>query len=132
MTIAQAISLADNLEENRFPIEAKIKWLAILDGKVWKEVIATHELPEDWIPLPYDYDFAEVYEDSDPNDTRLLVLEPYTDVYIWYLQAQIQLLNGDTARYNQSILMFNNAFQSFQDAWNREHLPVNHFHSFKV
>lgn len=124
MTISEAIALADSVEENRFPAETKVEWLSLLDGRIYNEVILTHEDSEDVTYEPYDPD--------DAATTDLLVPDPYSDFYPWYLQARIQLSNGDTARYNQSIVMYNTAFQAWQDAYNREHMPIQKFRIFKT
>ena len=123
MKVDEAIQLADSVEENLFPRATKVAWLSMLDGRIYKEIILTHEDSDD---IEY-----EPYDPTEASTTDLIVPDPYSDLYPWYLQARIQLSNGDTARYNNSIQMYNVAMQDFQDAYNREHMPVQHFSSFK-
>ena len=124
MTISEAIALADSVEENRFPTATKVEWLSLLDGRIYNEVILAHEDSDEITYEPYTAEDAET--------TDLLVPDPYSDFYPWYLQSRIQLSNGDTARYNQSIIMYNVAFQAWQDAYNREHMPVQKFRLFRT
>lgn len=125
MTVKEAIDLADSWEENRFDAETKVKWLSLLDGKIYNEVILTHRDSED-----VEANFP--YTTTDMASTDLLVPDPYSDFYPMHLQAQIQLSNGDTARYNQSVALYNNAYQTWQDAYNRTHMPIQAFRHFKV
>lgn len=116
MTIAEAISLVDKLKPNQYPPEMKIKWLDKLDGQIYREVIDTHE-------NPVIGQFAG-YSDDTPQDTELLVCHPYDeDIYSFFLQAAVDRENGETAKYNQTITLYNNAFLAYQNWYNRTHIP---------
>ena len=55
----------------------------------------------------------------------LLVPEPYAmDVYNYFLQSQIDKENMETAKYNQSAALYNSAYQSFTNYYNRTHRPI--------
>ena len=125
MKVKDAIDLANEWEENRFSTATKVEWLTLLDGKILEEVINAHEDADEMeSDLPYTV--------ADYATQDLLVPDPYSDFYPLYLQAQIQLSNGDTARYNQSVALYNNAYQTWQDAYNRAHMPIKHFGFYKV
>jgi hypothetical protein len=116
MTIEQAISLVDKLKPNQYLPVLKIKWLSKLDGQIFKEVFATHE---DNPIIAFD-GYTE-----DDKEKELLVPYPFDeDIYNYFLQAQIDKENGETAKYNQSITLYNNAFLAFQNYWNRTHMPI--------
>ena len=57
--------------------------------------------------------------------TELIVPAPYDDIYIKWLEAQIDYANGEYGKYNNTITMYNNAYLAFAKAYNREHLPKN-------
>lgn len=117
MTIAEAINHVDKLKPNQYSQSFKVKWLSKLDGQILKEVFATHE------DNPID-NFSG-YDDNTSTDTELLVPYPYDeDIYNYFLQSQIDKENGETAKYNQSITLYNNAFLSFQNWYNRTHVPI--------
>lgn len=117
MTIAEAISLVDKLKPNQYTEDMKKNWLSKLDGLVFREVFQTHEDN----PL----ESFEGYEEAG-METELLIPYPYDeDIYNYFLQASIDKENGETAKYNQSITLYNNAFLTFQNWYNRTHKPIS-------
>ena len=117
MTIAEAISLVDKLKPNHYTEIMKKNWLSKLDGLVFKEVFQTHE--ENPIELFEGYENAGM-------ETELLIPYPYDeDIYNYFLQASIDKENGETGKYNQSITLYNNAFLTFQNWYNRTHKPIS-------
>lgn len=116
MTIAEAISNVDKLKPNGYTEKQKISWLSNLDGLVFKEVFQTHENS----PI----ESFEGYDNA-PMDTELLIPYPYDeDVYNYFLQKNIDKENGEIAKYNQSVTLYNNAFLAFQNYYNRTHMPI--------
>lgn len=49
---------------------------------------------------------------------------PYDEVYLRWLEAQIDYANGEIERYNNSITAFNHAYSAFERYYNRTHLPI--------
>ena len=92
MTIIEAINHIDSLKPNSYTQADKIIWLSNLDGIIKNEIIDTHEGSEN---VTFDGYNAET-----ALDTVLLVPAPYDDVYIKWLEAQIDYANGETNRYN--------------------------------
>ena len=115
MTIIEAINRIDSLKPNSFSPEDKIAWLSTLDGEIKTNIIDTHEGSEGVTFNGYDTDTA--------LDTVLLVPAPYDDIYIKWLEAQIDYANGETSRFNNSIVMYNTAYSAFQRYYNRTHMP---------
>ena len=123
MTIREAIEQTDALKDNQYTQEQKIGWLSQLDGYVFKEIILTHE--NDGTP------FSGFNSETDP-DTELLVPAPYTDVYRWFLESRIDLANGELAKYNNSVSLYNNAYLTYFDYYNRTHAPLQQAAYFKL
>ena len=116
MTIQEAVNLADRMKPNQYDHETKVQWLSKLDGMIFREVITTHEGGT--------LTAFDGYDASDP-DVVLLVPYPYDeDVYNYFLQSQIDKENGEMAKYNQSIVLYNNAYQTFWNWYNRTHRPL--------
>ena len=115
MKLIEAINKIDALKQNSFSTPEKIGWLSTLDGIVKCEIIDTHEGAEDIV--------FNGYDESTPNDTELLVPAPYDDVYIKWLEAQINYGNGEIGKYNNSMTMFNSAYGTFERFYNRTHMP---------
>lgn len=116
MTIQMAIDAVDRLKPNMFKTDQKITWLSDLDRMVWEEVVMTHEGAPDGIP------FEGYDQDTNPG-TDLLVPEPYTDIYRHYLTAQMDIANRDNVEYAKDMVLFNSAWQTLCNYWNRTHLP---------
>lgn len=62
----------------------------------------------------------------------LLVPFPYTDMYLFYLSAQIDLGNAEIAKYNNNKQLFNNAYLTFSDYYTRTHMPLTACREFKL
>lgn len=122
MTIIEAINRIDSLKPNSYTQEDKIAWLSTLDGNIKKEIIDTHEGAEGVIFNGYDADTA--------LDTALLIPAPYDDVYIKWLEAQIDYANGETNRYANSMIMYNTALSAFTRYYNRNNMPKGHQFKF--
>lgn len=115
MTIIEALNKIDNLKPNSYTQQDKVKWLSILDGIIKTEIIDTHEGAEKVT--------FNGYEAETPVETVLLVPAPYDDVYVKWLEAQIDYANGEIAKYNNSMDMFNTAYSAFARYYNRTHMP---------
>lgn len=116
MTIIEAINRIDSLKPNNYTPEEKIKWLSTLDGNIKTEIVDTHEGSENVTFNGYEVDM--------PLDTVLLVPAPYDDIYLKWLEAQIDYANGETPKYNNSMIMYNSAYSAFQRHYNRTHMPI--------
>lgn len=124
MTIDEAITHVDKLKPNQYAREFKIKWLSKLDGLIYREIFLTHD--------GNTLESFEGYNGDTPVDTQLLVPYPYDeDIYNYYLQAQIDKENCETARYNQTITLYNNAYMTFWNWYNQTHTPVPRCQRFK-
>lgn len=116
MTIIEAIEQVDLLKPNNYTQEDKIAWLSMLDGVIKTEIIDTHEGAEDVAFNGYGVDIS--------RDTVLLAPAPYDDVYVKWLEAQIDYANGELAKFNNSITMYNTAYAAFERYYNRTHMPL--------
>lgn len=120
MTIAQAIETVDQLKPNQYSEEQKLQWLSQLDGKIFVELISTHEGGK------------ESFEPYTEMEQELLVPFPYDqDIYNYYLQSMIDRENGEVAKFNQSGALFNNAYAEFSAIYNRTHVPLPQRSAFR-
>lgn len=116
MTIQAAIDKLDTLKPNVITHQQKVAWLSDLDGLIWREVFLTHE------DIP-DINFEGYDQDVDPS-TTLLAPDPYTDVYQHYMAAQMDIAHRENTEYAKDMVLFNSAWQTLCDYWNRKHLPL--------
>ena len=115
MTIMDALYRIDELKPNGYSQTEKIKWLSSLDGVIKSEIIDTHEGGEDIVFKGYD-EYADL-------NTVLLVPAPYDDIYLRWLEAQIDYVNGETGKYNNSLVAYNDAYDLYWRHYNRTHMP---------
>ena len=115
MTIIEAINKVDVLKPNNYTQTEKVKWLSNLDGVIKSEIIDTHEGGEDIV--------FNGYEDTTPVETEMLVPYPYDDLYIKWLESQIDYNNAEYQKYNNSTTAYNNAYSAFERYYNRQHMP---------
>lgn len=118
MTINDAITELDDLNLNTYTESQKVQWLSRLDGMVKRQIIDTHKGGES-------VTFAGYTEDT-PSDTVLLVPAPYDEIYLRWMEAQIHYHNGEYDKYNNAIIMFNAALESYAAYYNQNHMPVNY------
>jgi hypothetical protein len=117
MTILEAIARVDAVKPNVCQQSEKIKWLSELDGIVKNEIIDTHEGGEG-------VTFSGYTEDTNLN-TVLLVPAPYDEVYIRFLEMRIDYANNEYGKYNNSMMMYNSAYNAFEKHYNRDHMPIS-------
>lgn len=63
------------------------------------------------------------YTEADMGD-ELLIPAPYDDLYTLYLIKHIEYYNGEMARYNNSLTVFENRYKDFSAYWARTHRQV--------
>ena len=117
MTVAEAIALVDGLKPNKFSQEDKVKWLSDIDGLIVRELIDTHE------DSPLENEFEGYTDAAADGNKELIAPYPYDILYRWYLESQIDLGNMEIAKYNNSKTLFNNAYLTYTDYYNRTHMP---------
>lgn len=116
MTIIEAINKIDSLKYNTYSQEDKVDWLSRMDWMVKRQIIDTREGAEAVSFTGYD-------SDTDLH-TVLLVPAPFDEVYLRWLEAQIDYANGETDKFNASIIMYNTAYEAFENYYNRNHMPL--------
>ena len=116
MKIMEAITRLDSLKFNTYTQADKVEWLSRLDSMVKKHIIDTHEGGENVVFSGYD-------DSTDPN-TELLVPMPHDEMYLRWMEAQIDYYNGEYDKYNNAIIMFNTAWEAYQSFYTRNHMPL--------
>ena len=122
MTIAEVISKVDELKPNTYSFEDKVAWLSNLDGRVKTQIIDTHECHHPVYFYGYDSDADQ--------ETLLLVPHPYDEMYLRWLEAMIDYHNGEDDRYNNAIMLFNNAYEGYKKHYTRTHMPRSRGNQF--
>ena len=122
MTISDVISKVDTLKPNTYTTEDKVGWLSNLDSRVKSQIIDAHE-NNNAISF-YGYDSTCDLE------TDLLVPAPYDEMYLRWLEAMIDYHNSEDERYNNAIMLFNNAYEGYKKYYTRTHMPLSRGNQF--
>ena len=120
MTAVELIVKLDKLKANDIAVDIKRTWLTNVFWQVVTEII---DKAEDAKPHS-EYKMTSLLGSKVVDmDTDLLVEEPYDELYVYYLMAQIDLAYDETDKYNKHMMLFNSAFQTFAKHYRRNHKP---------
>ncbi len=117
MKIIEAINRIDSLKHNTYTQNEKVAWLSRLDSMVKRLIIDTHE---GWEEVSF-----SGYDDKTDVNTEMLVPAPFDEVYLRWLEAQIDYTNGEYDKYNNSILMYQTAYDGYANYYNRNNMPIS-------
>lgn len=117
MTIKEVIDAVDTLKPNQYSIAEKVQWLSFVDEKIINDVLKTHE--------GYDeaYDEFNGYCEDDLT-VSLIVESPYDRLYPAFVSMKIDECNGDTQKYNNSYILYNNYLLEYRKYYNKTHMPL--------
>ena len=125
MTIQDAISITDEMKPNMMSMMLKTKYLTEIEQLIHDEIVLHHEHTEAQHAKP-------VYtEESDPT-TELIVPDPYSMLYVYWLMTKIDMQNQEDARYNIDRMHFEQAYATMSDWWTRNHMPVQETREFQL
>ena len=118
MTIKECIDIVDNIKPNQYTMKDKVMWLSFVEEIIINDVLKTHE--------GYDgrYDYFEGYSE-DKLSVSLIVPSPYDRLYTEYLKMMIDKENGETARYNNSMVSYNTYMMEYRKYYNKTHMPLD-------
>ena len=115
MTIERVLSTVDACKPNIIDDAQKLAWQ--LEGIITHEIIRTHVGGKN-------AEIPTVNGGTDPS-AELLAAAPYDRLYPLYVEAQIDLVNGEIGKYNNSIARFTAAYNEYSRWYNRTHTPVS-------
>ena len=115
MKILEAVERIDSHKHNIYTQNDKIAWLSRLDSMVKTLIIDAHEGGEA-------VEFTG-YDDSTDLNTEMLVPAPFDEMYLRWLEAQIDYSNGEYGKYNNAITMYQTAYDAYANHYRRTHMP---------
>lgn len=117
MTVAQVIATVDAQRiGNPYMTDEKLKWLTDIEGTIYEELVKTHENPDE---ITFD-GFAS----GQDMDAELIAGDLYGDIYVYYLLAQIDRAQQETAKYNVDASLYQSLYNQFVGYYNRKHTPL--------
>lgn len=111
MTINEVLDEVDRIAKNNsIDRNQKIKWLDRLDRSIFNDL------------LQYKKDNVETfdgYTSETDEDTELLVVNPYDELYVYYILAQINLIQQEIDFYNNNYAVYEDKYRNYRDFINR-------------
>ena len=111
MTINEVLNEVDMIAKNNsIDRNTKIKWLDRLDKSIFNDL------------LQYKKDNVESfdgYTSETDEDTVLLAVAPYDELYVFYVLAQINLIQQEIDFYNNNYAMYEDKYRNYRDFINR-------------
>lgn len=120
MTVQEAISEVKRLKNTTIDDSALITWLSRLDSLVYEEIIKAHRTTAKTDLLPHVGDEFIPYEANNNISTVLIAPYTYADMYIFWLEAQINYWNDDIENYNKAITRFTEKYNAFANWFNQQ------------
>lgn len=115
MKLKEVIDQVTELKPSQYQNTTFATWISLLDSQIYKECISKYEgTGVDEEPGPYDA--------TADAETVLLVPEPYSELYVFYVSAQIDLWNAEISRYNNNMAMYNTRLSELKVWYNGTHL----------
>ena len=110
MKVREILTEIDQTRPNAYTDGEKIQWLNTIEGRVFAEIMSKADDELYWVFIPFE---------EGQEERELVVPAPFTELYIFFLMSRIDFFNGDSGRYNDTMVLFNNAWDEFA-AWYRE------------
>jgi len=125
MTLQEALDIADAMKPNMMDRQLKVKYLTEIEQLIWAEILMRHaHTPEQETKPVYT-------EETDPG-TVLIVPDPYSMVYVYWLMSKIDIQNQEDARYNIDRAHFENEYDTMSDWWTRTFMPIQYTREFRL
>lgn len=100
MKVKDVIEMLSETRPHMYTDEVIFRWLSDVEGRIHNYVFKKEE--------PF-----EPIKAIEDNERQLLVYEPFTNVYLYYLYAMIEFANGETVKMANANAMFNSAYNEF-------------------
>lgn len=111
-TINKVIERVGRTKPNALSDEDKARWLLELDRRIYEEITKEAD-PERTPPEAFPED----------GEKELVVKAPYDNLYDLYLTAMIEYWMREYDAYNNTVLLFQQAYDEFRAKWRRDHRP---------
>lgn len=113
MNVRELLAHIDQIRPNAYTDAEKIDMLNTIEGRVYTDIfLKAKDFEGEFIP------FREGEEDRE-----LAVPVPFTDLYVFYLASMIDFYNGDSGRYNDSVVLYNKAWDDYAAYYRENHMP---------
>lgn len=116
MKLSEAIEICDRMRPNDYSYSEKEAWVREVENRIEQEIILTHAGGEE---------AANMH--AQDEDELLYAQSPHDSLYLSFLLARIDRMNGESGRYNESAASFNAQYSAYSAWYNRTHMPIGRF-----
>ena len=116
MTIQNIKDKLQFRKQVKIETERLIEFINTVEWKVKKEIIDTHEGAENYI--------FNGYSTDDVSEVQLIVPEPYSEMYVFFVMSQISLTENNILGYNNEWALFRQYYDDFAGYYNRNNMPL--------
>ena len=125
MTLQKALDITDEMRPNAMSRQLKIVFLTEIEQLVHSEIILKHwHTPEQRTKPEYDVD-------TDPG-TELLIPDPYSMFYPYWIISRIDEQNLEWDKFNNDRAIFENKYDTMNDWYRRNHMPLQPRRHFRA
>lgn len=114
MKVKDVLNYVTETRHDQYGEDIKMDWLNKVEAQVYLDILSRARGYQG--ELPY-------YKWDEDADTELLVPHPYDELYVHYIEAMIDYTNGEFARYNNSLAVFEDSWNDFAAYYRRTHFP---------
>ena len=125
MNIQQALDMVDTMLPNMMSRKTKIAFLTEIEQYIHNEIVMKHEHTEEQETLP-------VYTEQTDPGTELVIPDPYSNLYYYYVMAKIDEQNLEIDKYNAHWALFENKYDTMSDWFTREHMPLAKAYQYRI
>ena len=115
MTVKEAIDKTDAMLPNVCPYAKKVSWLYELDRRTEEDFLSYFTDNERHVEGTY----------GGSPDTELLIPDPFSEVYTYFLSLKTALSEGDMGAYSDYSQLVAASFLSFKNHYIRRHNAVD-------
>lgn len=113
MKLREVLATVAQTRPHAYTDAEMIAMINTIEGRVYTDILQKAE------------GFEETFEPfSEGQEERELVVPvPFTDLYTYYLASQIDWMNGDSGRYNDSMVLLQNAWDGYAAYYRENYRP---------
>lgn len=113
MKLREILTTVDQVRPNAYTDAEKIAMINTIEGRVYTDIFQKAEGFEgEFIPL-----------EEGQEERELAVPVPFTELYLFFLMSRIDFLNGDSSRYNDTMVLLQNAWDEYAAYYRENNKP---------
>ena len=113
MKVREILARIMQIRPHAYTDEEMIGMLNTIEGRVYTDIFQKAE--------GFDGEFIPFQEGEEERE--LAVPAPFDELYLFFLMSRVDFLNGDTGRYNDTMVLLQNAWNEYAAYYRENHKP---------